>query len=125
VSSGSLDSRTPVQPTGRRALDLFKNPSYPQREHLHEKAKLEESLRSTDELLHALQKKLSALGNHSERARFERLYFQMLGARDQMAEAVRRLPMETGDLYDEDRERYEQAMAAFDRAYRQWDSASG
>jgi hypothetical protein len=125
VSSGSLDPQTPVKSTGRRALDLFKNPSYPQREHLHEKPKLEESLRSNEERLQALQKKLSALGNRSERARFERLYFQMLGARDQMAEAVRRLPIETGELYDEDRERYEQAVAAFDRAYRQWDSASG
>ena len=46
----------------------------------------------------------------------------MLGARDQVAETVRRLPLETGALYDEDKERYEDALAAFDRVYRRWEA---
>ena len=35
-----------------------------------------------------------------------RLYHQMQGARDQVAEAVRRLPLEVGGLYHEDHERF-------------------
>jgi hypothetical protein len=45
----------------------------------------------------------------------------MLGARDQIAEGVRRLPLETGALYDEDHERYKEAVAAFERVYRRWE----
>jgi hypothetical protein len=90
--------------------------------HVHERAQIEESLHACEERLRSVQNKLSALGKHPDRARFERLYHQMLGARDQVAEAVRRLPLETGELYDEDRERFEQAMAAFDRGYQRWDT---
>ena len=61
----------------------------------------------------------------ARRAGLERLYFQMLGARDQVAEAVRRLPLETGDLYDEDKERYEEAVAAFERVCSSWEKAGG
>ena len=46
----------------------------------------------------------------------------MLGARDQVADAVKRLPRETGDLYDEDHHRLEEAVAALDRLFQQWDS---
>ncbi len=69
--------------------------------------------------------KLTALGNHPERPTFERLYHQLLGARDQVAESARRLPLETGDLYGEDKERFEQALAAFDRILKRWVKAGG
>jgi hypothetical protein len=46
----------------------------------------------------------------------------MLGARDQVADAARRLPSETGDLYEEDKHRLEQAVAALDRVLREWDA---
>jgi hypothetical protein len=46
----------------------------------------------------------------------------MLGACDQIAEAGRRLPLETGVLYEEDKERFAEAIQAFDRAWRRWDS---
>jgi hypothetical protein len=123
LSGTAPEPATPNRPVGGpRALDRFKSPTYPQRVHLHERGELEASLGSCEERLQAVQNKLSALGNHPQRASFERLYQQMLGARDQVAEAVRRLPLETGALYDEDRERFEQAIAAFERAHRRWDT---
>jgi hypothetical protein len=100
----------------------FKSPTYPQRVHFAERAELEQKLRSIEERIQAVRRKLDLLGNQPERAALERLYFQMLGARDQVAEEVRRLPLETGALYDEDKERYEEAVAAFERVYRRWES---
>src|SRR5262249_61669384 len=100
----------------------YKNPSYPQRVHLHEREELEQVLRSCEERIRISEKKLAALGNNPRRADFERTYIQMRGAADQVAEAVRRLPLETGALYDEDKERFELAVQAFDRAYRRWES---
>ncbi len=32
------------------------------------------------------------------------------------------MPMETGSLYDEDKERYEAAVAACERAFGHWDA---
>jgi hypothetical protein len=49
----------------------------------------------------------------------------LLGARDQVAESVRRIPLETGDLYHEDKERFEQALAAFDRVLKRWAQVGG
>jgi hypothetical protein len=83
---------------------------------------LEERLRTCEERLLAARQKLDSLGHSPDRDGLERLYVQLLGARDQVAEAVRRLPLETGALYDEDRERYEEAVAAFERTYRRWES---
>jgi len=68
---------------------------------------------------------LNSVLNHPKQAIFVRLYLQMLGARDQLAESARRMPLETGDLYHEDKERFEQARAALDRLGRSWDKAGG
>ena len=76
--------------------DPKKNPSYPQRVHLSEKPHWQGVLQSIEARLAAPRQKLSVLGNDPKRALFEKLYAQMLGARDQVADAVRRLPMETG-----------------------------
>jgi hypothetical protein len=46
----------------------------------------------------------------------------MLGACDQVADAVRRLPKETGELYEEDRHRLEEAVAALDRVLARWNA---
>ena len=35
------------------------------------------------------------------------------------------IPLETGDLYHEDKERFEQALAAFDRILKRWVKAGG
>jgi hypothetical protein len=99
----------------------FKSPTYPLRVHFGERAPLEERLRGCEERIQSVRQKLDVPGNLPDRAGLERLYFQMLGARDQIAEAARRLPLETGALYDEDKERYEEAVAAFERAVRRWE----
>jgi hypothetical protein len=101
----------------------FQSPTYPLRVHFGERAPLEERLRTCEERIQAVRQKLDLPGNQPERAGLERLYFQMLGARDQIAEAARRLPLETGALYDEDKERYEEAVAAFERTFRRWEGA--
>jgi hypothetical protein len=126
VSEASCEPELPVQAvSGLPAREPFKNPSYPQRVHFPERPALEERLRSCEEQLRTAEQRLSGLGSHPQRATFERLYHRMLGARDQVAEMVRRLPLEAGALYDEDKERYEQAVQAFDRTWRQWDAAGG
>jgi hypothetical protein len=107
------------------AVNPYKNPSYPPRVHFHERAALEESLRSSEDRIEAIRQKLDTLGNHPRRADHERIYHQMLGARDQIAEAVRRLPLETGALYNEDKERYEQAVAACERVFGRWQALNG
>ena len=99
-----------------------KSPTYPQRVHYGERPALEETLRSCEERIQAIRQKLDTLAGHPQRADYERIYHQMLGARDQIAEAVRRLPVETGALYDEDKERYEQAVAACERVFGRWEA---
>jgi hypothetical protein len=107
---------------GPRPVVPFKSPTYPPRMHFRERGELDQVLRSVEERIQAARRKLDVMGNHPDRAGLERLFFQMLGARDQIAEGVRRLPLETGALYDEDRERYDEAVAAFERVYRRWES---
>ena len=113
---GDVPAAVP-QPTGP-----FRNPAYPQRVHIHERPHWQAVLKSCEERIATARKKLDVLGNSPKRAVFERLYAQMLGARDQVADAAGRLPGETGALYEEDRERLEQAVAALDRVHRQWDT---
>jgi hypothetical protein len=93
--------------------------------HLAERTQLEESLRQCDTRIAAMRLKLNTLGNHPSRAAFERLFHQMQGARDQVAEAVRRMPLEVGGLYHEDKERYDFALAALDRVIKDWDKVAG
>jgi hypothetical protein len=102
----------------------FKSRTYPPRVHFAERAGLEQHLRTIEQRLQTVRQKLDVMGNHPDRTGFERLYFQMLGARDQVAEGVRRLPLETGALYDEDKERFEEALAAFDRAIQRWETSA-
>jgi hypothetical protein len=104
-----------------RPVVPFKSPTYPPRVHFRERGDLEQQLRSVEDRIQAARRKLDVMGSHPDRPSLERLYFQMLGARDQVAEGVRRLPLETGALYDEDKERYAEAVAAFDRVYRRWE----
>ena len=115
---------------GRRAASTaharpaipFKSPTYPPRTHFDQRPVLEAQLRSVEERLTAgLVRRAHVMGNSPDRPVMERLYFQMLGARDQIADGVRRLPG-NGALYDEDRERHVEALAAFERAHRRWES---
>jgi hypothetical protein len=75
-----------------------------------------------DERIAAARAKLNAMGQSPNRAAFERLFAQMLGACDQVAEAARRMPTETGALYKEDRHRLEEAVAALERVSQRWES---
>ena len=119
VSEGDAETAAPTQP-----VNPLKNPSYPQREHIHERAHWQGIVDSCEQRISSARQKLSVIASISPgRAGFERLYAQMLGARDQVADAARRLPGETGDLYLEDRHRLEEAVAALDRVLRQWDAA--
>ncbi len=98
-----------------RTSDQVSNPSYPKRVHLLERAELDGALRSCEQRLTAARQELPGSASSANRADLERLLHQMQGACDQVAEAVRRLPLEAGGLYHEDKERFENAMAAFDR----------
>jgi hypothetical protein len=122
VSSSSLSRETIA---GLPAADPYRSPTYPQRVYLHERGQFEEALRSCDQRLSAALQKLNVLANHAEKPRFVRLYQQMQGARDQVDEAVRRLPLEVGGLYQEDHERFQNAMEAMEWIGRRWDKAGG
>jgi hypothetical protein len=111
-----------VNPDSSKRLNPFQNPSYPPRVHFQEQGALQERLKSCEERLAGIRQKLDTMGNHPQKAAHERVYEQLLGARDQVAETVRRLPLETGALYAEDKERLEIALAAFDRVYGRWDA---
>jgi hypothetical protein len=116
-------TKTPLATEGdgsTPAANPLRNPAYPQRVHIHERAKWQGILASCEERIATARQKLDV--NSPDRARFERLHAQMLGARDQVADAARRLPSETGDLYEEDKHRLEQAVAALDRVLREWDA---
>jgi hypothetical protein len=124
VSSNSpaLSDKPSADPaTPARSSSPWKNPSYPARTHWHERPALEEKLKSWQKKIEAVAQKLAVLGASPGRASYERLYHQMLGARDQLSEAVRRLPREAGALYHEDHERLENAEAALSRLFRSWD----
>ncbi len=105
-----------------QTVDPRKNPSYPQRVHIHERAQWQGVLEQCEERIASAQAKLKVVGNSPNRAAFERLFSQMLGARDQVADAARRLPMETGDLYEEDKHRLEAGVAALDRVFQKWET---
>jgi hypothetical protein len=106
------EATTPVIPGA-------KNPSYPQRVHIQEKAKWQASVKVCEDQIANARRKLGVLGGNS-RPNLQRLYAQMLGARDQVADAARRLPGETGDLYEEDHHRLEEAMKALERLEKLW-----
>ncbi len=116
VSDAETDALVQTQ-----RVNPLKNPSYPQRVHLHERAHWQGVLRQCEERIGKARQKLTVVPPGPNRAIFERLYFQMEGARDQVADAARRLPGETGDLYEEDRHRLEAAVAALDIVFRRWD----
>lgn len=105
-----------TQPSGP-----YNSPTYPRKVHAHERKHWQGVVAACEERLAEARKKLEALADDPRRARFERLHAQMLGARDQVAEAARRLPGEVGTLYAEDRERLEQAVAAMNRVVGQWE----
>lgn len=124
TASTALGSQEPDRTTKSLAIqaDPTRNPSYPPRIHFREREAIEAKLRACDDQLATMARKLSGIGNHPSRLTYERLYHQMLGARDQLAEAARRIPLETGALYEEDQERLSQAEAAAARTLERWNA---
>jgi hypothetical protein len=106
-------------PTQQPVVDPRKSPSYPQRVHIREKPQWQGLLRQWEERIAEAGQKLQGLQGPG-RDRAQRLYIQMQGARDQIADAVRRLPMEVGGLYEEDRLRVDEAVAALERLTKAW-----
>jgi hypothetical protein len=86
-----------------------KNPSYPQRVHIGERAHWLSVLAEWDAKI-AEAEKLGGSGPDSERK-----FAQIAGARDQIANAVSRLPMEVGEMYAEDKHKLEEGVAALER----------
>jgi hypothetical protein len=127
VPSSSLSIEHENAPSaGTRLGDALHNPSYPQRVHVPERARLEEALRSIEERVGQAREKLEAIAaSQPNRPALERLYHQMQGARDQVAECVRRMPLETGGLYGIDEERLEQGAAALERAWQRFEKIAG
>jgi hypothetical protein len=99
----------------------YRNPSYPLRDHFSERAKLEEALSLATARVDAARRMLLAGGGAARSAQAVRLYHQLLGVHDQLAECARRMPLETGALYDEDLERFTQATAALNRTWQRWE----
>jgi hypothetical protein len=104
--------------------DPWKNPSYPQRTHLHERAHWQGVLADWDARIAAARQAPMTVAMRMDFAPFERMLHQMQGARDQVADAVRRLPMETYDLYEEDRHGLDEAVSALNRLFEHWDALS-
>jgi hypothetical protein len=105
-----------VKAVEKQAQKPWKSPTYPQRVHVRERAHWEGVLRHWDaKIAHCG----AELGPDSSPAR-QRMHVQMRGARDQIADAVRRLPLEVGDLYEEDKHRLEEAVAALERLVGAW-----
>ena len=126
VTASSVSLETAAEPTSvSGTADPDHNPSYPRRTMCSSAPSSKRRCAACDQRLDAALQKLNVLANHAERPVFVRLYHQMQGARDQAAEAVRRLPLEVGGLYHEDHERFEQAIAAIDRIWRRWEKTGG
>jgi hypothetical protein len=110
-----------VSATDQASRNPRLSPTYPQRVHLKERPALQEKLRRWDARVAAAAHELAALPEGPAGAARRKLYFQMLGARDQLHEAVRRLPMEVGSLYHEDTLRLQEAEAALERLFTEWE----
>ena len=109
-----------AQPPTPKHTEPFRNPSYPQRVHFQERQELEEIVRAWDTKIEELGQTLAQTGLNQGQVARHRLYHQMLGARDQLASAARRMPLETAALYDEDHELFRLAEAALVRLFEQW-----
>ncbi len=95
------------------------SPSYPARVHVRERTQWQAVLDHWEARLAAARADLGRSPGDPARPR---LFAQMLGARDQLAEAARRLSLEVGDLYEEDHQRLEDAVAALERLMARWSS---
>ena len=104
-----------------RSLPPYRNPSYPPRTHTGERAQWMAVLDEWRKKVAAATSKLDVLGNHPKRADFDYVAAQMQGALDQIADSGRRLPGEVGEMYQEDKHKLDQAVAALERLLKKWE----
>lgn len=109
---------TPKNATPSKA---HQSPTYPQRVHIHERPRWEAVLKAWQGRIEQARAKLSTIAPGPKREPYERLYFQMCGARDQIADSAARLHMEVGHMYEDDKHRLETAVAALERLFARWD----
>ena len=103
------------------STDPRRNSAYPARIHWGEQSHWSGVLQTWDAKVTEAGEKLSALSGHANQEFYQRTYAQMLGGRDQIFESASRLPREVGDLYEEDKHRVEQAVAALERLFVRWE----
>ena len=105
-----------------RPDDFRHNPSYPARTHTAEGPQWRALLDDYRAKVAEATSKLAVVGNHPKRADFEYVAAQMQGGLDQIADGVRRLPTEVGAMYDEDKHKVDQAVAALGRLLKRWET---
>ena len=105
----------------RRSDNPMRSPSYPQRIHVGERARFRAILETWEDRIRKAHGELAVAKAGSPRMD---LYAQMLGARDQIADAARRLPMEVNEMYHEDHHRLDEAVAALARLFARWSSTN-
>lgn len=93
------------------------SPSYPQRVHIREKAEWAALLKTWEDRVASARRQLPSI---PDQAAASVLLAQMTGSVDQIREAAKRMPGETGDLYDGDRFRLELAVSALERLFARW-----
>lgn len=113
---------TDIKPTNTKLPNPWISPSYPRRVHVRERGQLQSLLAHWEVRIEEARSQLASTGPDPARSR---LYSQMLGARDQIADAVRRMPMEVGDLYANDDNRLKQAVASLERLFDRWSNTQG
>ncbi len=98
--------------------DPRRNPSYPQRVHIRERAEWASVLRTWEARVAEARRQVSS---KPDQAAASILLAQMTGSVDQIRDAAKRLPMEVGALYDEDRFRLDLAVSALERLFARWE----
>lgn len=106
---------TPAPASGSPAPAIPKNPTYPKRNHTTEGPKWMGILAEWDNKIAALLEKVPAGKSLGELGEKGKVLSQMVGARDQIRDAAKRLPRQVTHMYHEDHERLEQAVHALER----------
>jgi hypothetical protein len=104
------------------AAAIPKSPTYPKRNHTTEGPKWQDVLATWDAKIEPLVKAIPAGTSLGEMGEKGRVLAQMIGSRDQIRDAARRLPQQVTHLYHEDQERLEFAVAALERLFQKYKS---
>lgn len=103
--------------SGGAVAAIPKSPTYPKRTHTTEGPQWQEVLTGWDTKIEALIKAVPAGKTLGELGEKGRVLAQMVGSRDQIRDAAKRLPREVTHMYHEDHERLDFAVAALERLF--------